>query len=1198
MEKIDHGIKYVYDDTLNGKIEIPGKFIQINCDDNNYKLLHAKDIEWNYFLDKIKDIDILKIDEYINYTSGEDVCERYKGDNYNKNKIKPKWFPDNVNDRGFVENTSELIDIINYLIHRNIINEEEIHKLSRQFELTNIILTFDENYSNNGVEPFPLEFIISPDKQSSDLTHTGNISTSPSITDPEVKLESVIVWDSLLPSSDRTNIENLSIPCIEFNSTLINSVSSSSPQNTIAWIGKILYRGFTPELNEHTSIINVFTNNTLQTNGAEPKQIKITVKKTPNYIRYIKINGVKFIYFGAGEIYKQVYGTTDDLVSSNILYYPCLIPEDILLLCLGLDEPTVIYSKETDRYSFKKQSASSNTYGQIGWLIENNYIYAYPFNKTNSIDNNTLSKFNKILLKNNTSNIVEVEMDYNPTNCNYMGDQYDREPIAMTVTVINNEMQNTNITFLSDLDNSVYKEESGEGIYGKKYTFRYNGDNKQRFVFNINTNRQLEEGNVYRIKIETTGTKYVQKNTYDVINKTLDYVEGNPIVIEFNVASKENLYLIPYSMLSNFEYSDIYDNGHETSAKDYPIVNNIYSGTSNNPLFDNEIQVIHKINDINIIPFNVIIPIISDANFDNRFNYSGAIDNLSKEYNSKSKIKLWEINPTTNNILSKLFNITYKSNIKYEGNSKYTMTNVNNNANNKIVINDETYELTWKYYNAYKDTYKYDKDKINNKNVMICDEIIEDMFTDLSDSLKTAKDDKTKGKLLFDYFIENETPLNQTGNAYKWHNLNLKRITSFAKTNYYVSEILDNYNFFIPIVFKVNGGAADKYDTTYFCMHLTIKRAKSRLMSVYQSPTSLPVIGGVSVTNNNSYDIKYKDIYKNDVDGVFGTGTEYLKILSNKSKEDYNNSPIIQFGINELNTNLTSGWPLYKNGDDILLISDNDDETKKIIYKLNLNNNNQTLSCKYIKRYLGNIGGFTEDDRWLNTIIEKYESLELKYFISADSIFYSPVGKLYIEPKYNEGDFTISNKNNIGYDSNFTITHTTSGIIYTIKDINIVNINSYKEANAIYNNLKEIFEPTVIDNVVKTLKINLHNIFTKDNESGKLLSPMHYIVNEDKITNGIIEEFKTEIKYLFITNPEDNTTYKSGQTTPYQNLTNNATDITHSLSANKEMTVTINNVEQHLYNDKLNFTLFMWFPINGLYTGRFIRFDFENLIVK
>ena len=31
MEKIDHGIKYVYDDTLNGKIEIPGKFIQINC---------------------------------------------------------------------------------------------------------------------------------------------------------------------------------------------------------------------------------------------------------------------------------------------------------------------------------------------------------------------------------------------------------------------------------------------------------------------------------------------------------------------------------------------------------------------------------------------------------------------------------------------------------------------------------------------------------------------------------------------------------------------------------------------------------------------------------------------------------------------------------------------------------------------------------------------------------------------------------------------------------------------------------------------------------------------------------------------------------------------------------------------------------------------------------------------------------------
>ena len=49
MEKIDHGIKYVYDDTLNGKIEIPGKFIQINCDDNNYKLLHAKDIEWNYF---------------------------------------------------------------------------------------------------------------------------------------------------------------------------------------------------------------------------------------------------------------------------------------------------------------------------------------------------------------------------------------------------------------------------------------------------------------------------------------------------------------------------------------------------------------------------------------------------------------------------------------------------------------------------------------------------------------------------------------------------------------------------------------------------------------------------------------------------------------------------------------------------------------------------------------------------------------------------------------------------------------------------------------------------------------------------------------------------------------------------------------------------------------------------------------------
>jgi hypothetical protein len=109
---------------------------------------------------------------------------------------------------------------------------------------------------------------------------------------------------------------------------------------------------------------------------------------------------------------------------------------------------------------------------------------------------------------------------------------------------------------------------------------------------------------------------------------------------------------------------------------------------------------------------------------------------------------------------------------------------------------------------------------------------------------------------------------------------------------------------------------------------------------------------------------------------------------------------------------------------------------------------------------------------------------------------------------------------------------------------------------------------------------------------------MHYIVNEDKITNGIIEEFKTEIKYLFITNPEDNTTYKSGQTTPYQNLTNNSSDISHSLSANKEMTVTINNVEQHLYNDKLNFTLFMWFPINGLYTGRFIRFDFENLIVK
>lgn len=326
-DKTKNGINYRYDYnhlTTNSKIEIPSKLVTIN--DSNYNLIDMKNIDWNNsVLSYLKDI--IMFEDY--------KKERYENDEgYNlltdEEKLKyPFW-----RDSSIVNSSTEVLDIINYLVSRAIYLDEQVAILLQRDQLTNVNLIFVDDENIDIDENFLIKdfvFNIYPNQYTED--EEGNkissryiefpIYTSPKVyEDINLMLNELTVVDQI---PQNILLDTNQFVNVQMKKSQTGDSTSTETNIYFNYFNIISFNGFTPNVNTVRIQMEYSSKITEHYNMIEPVRYNITINKDQNPYEYIEINNIKYFLIDKNK-YKEFNLEHNVLVKYDEISY--LIEED------------------------------------------------------------------------------------------------------------------------------------------------------------------------------------------------------------------------------------------------------------------------------------------------------------------------------------------------------------------------------------------------------------------------------------------------------------------------------------------------------------------------------------------------------------------------------------------------------------------------------------------------------------------------------------------------------------------------------------------------------------------------------------------------------------------------------------------------------------------------------------------------------
>lgn len=506
---IAEGINYSYN---AGGIELPDKITTVN--DSDYHLVDSCHIDWNNsalsYIPKIqedffKKYKYLYFDEDGNVTVNENgVLEtRYHNDsklNGNKDFSEiPLWKKD-----GTLKDSTELLDLVNYILSRIIYADDKILEFDQLLNLGKVYIEFQKSGLPNWLnvnetldQLLNSEIVIYPH-----LTEEENVSRS-FIIDVHLKPKDKIKDDVKVKCSTTIySPANVTDNIVELYTETVTSGDSTSPFYQLYKIHGSLY-GFNKDFDKAEISFRLTSERTSLWNSIDPMTFILTVKKDENPISKIIINDIEYIYISKTQ-YPEVFEQLSEIYEESPTEYVLLQKTDLYDDQIKINDGVI-----TIEWLEPGDDVLNPNRGSIEHCIENNLFFGV-------CSNNTPLSQKRIPLVNNENanrekNTVKIYTKY-PKR---VGDNYLSKDVADT---LDNEI--TSLIRLTGsgvkINNEALSESSTEIIGAWNST-------EQCFEFNFGSLLVDAENASVFMDIEIGGSKYIS------FNKTLFSIPVLPI---------------------------------------------------------------------------------------------------------------------------------------------------------------------------------------------------------------------------------------------------------------------------------------------------------------------------------------------------------------------------------------------------------------------------------------------------------------------------------------------------------------------------------------------------------------------------------------------------------------------------------------------------------------------------------------------
>ena len=482
IQKDGINYNYEYDSTTSkNKIEVPTKFVTVN--DSSYPLIDMKNIDWdNALLDQI--LKIKFIEDYIGIKyddNNKPILDnyRYKNDIDQTTNLtsKPAWL--NENNKGHINSSTELLDLINYILSRIIYIDDAVVDLQDAANLKKIELKFFENdyFQVNPANPSkPSDFTITicPNNEKT-RDAEWIVSTFPSVNENiNLALSEIGVYNNGNLVSGVTGI-------IKTHINRNNGGNEVTEQLYWDYEVNLDIYGFDKKYNELDVFLRYTSVLTEHYQAIDPVDTKITIKKTPNLINWLYINNEEYSVIN--------YNNSNVLINTNILN-------------------TYLTKDEKNNYIFAEYNGDPQdpNLGSFKWFVKNEYVF----------NTNPSQGYLSLKIAKNKPLNIKVFPKYYGNNSLDNKDASDNEEVHSLLSIVKNGVN------ISGLDSQEYQQ-TNEGIIGKPITktiiitnddettseLTFNGF-EYEFTPSIDINNS--EYTVFSLSLKTTGTKYIQYN--------------------------------------------------------------------------------------------------------------------------------------------------------------------------------------------------------------------------------------------------------------------------------------------------------------------------------------------------------------------------------------------------------------------------------------------------------------------------------------------------------------------------------------------------------------------------------------------------------------------------------------------------------------------------------------------------------------
>lgn len=482
IQKDGINYNYEYDSTTSkNKIEVPTKFVTIN--DSSYPLIDMKNIDWdNALLDQI--LKIKFIEDYIGIKyddNNKPILDnyRYKDDIDQTTNLtsKPAWLSED--NKGHINSSTELLDLINYILSRIIYIDDAVVDLQDAANLKKIELKFFENdyFPVNPANPSkPSDFTITicpnnPKTRDAEWI----VSTFPSVNENiNLALSEIGIYNNGNLVSGVTGI-------IKTHINKNNGGNDVTEQLYWEYVVNLDIYGFDKKYNELDVFLRYTSVLTEHYQAIDPVDTKITIKKTPNLINWLYINNEEYSVIN--------YNNSNVLINTNILN-------------------TYLTKDEKNNYIFTEYNGDPQepNLGSFEWFVKNEYVF----------NTNPSQGYLSLNIAKNRPLNIKVFPKYYGNNSLDNEDASDNEEVHSLLSIVKNGVN------ISGLDSQEYQQ-TNEGIIGKpisKTIIITNEDettseltfNGFEYEFTPSININNSENTVFSLSLKTTGTKYIQYN--------------------------------------------------------------------------------------------------------------------------------------------------------------------------------------------------------------------------------------------------------------------------------------------------------------------------------------------------------------------------------------------------------------------------------------------------------------------------------------------------------------------------------------------------------------------------------------------------------------------------------------------------------------------------------------------------------------